>query len=937
MLYPLTKESLSHTSFLVLKAATQRFRNAAVFSILALLPLAPSQVVEFETMSDLVNRGANAFADGDYVQAARAFQKLESLYSEEPEWEANRLGPKIAPLAGYAALKAGLFDQAIDSLQQYVSEDGSGDGQEIFVRYTLALALKNQGKFAEALDAFAQFRAATHSVSQQSIGLVHEADIHEKQNAFDLAAAILSQVSENASTAIRIRIHARIRLLQTQLDQMKFHQAAETLLNRPWESDTMPEMALLAFLSIEAGDLFLSNGLVEEARRAYRLAPSKTTLVEKQKQKLNELTHTFKARRANVGMGGIMWTDFYEQLIGAATAQLAALEDSEDYTDPLQLRRGKSALLAKRTYEAWLIFERLSQSVSLEVAEAAHFNWILAAKELGQYEDAIAIARNYLDTYPASESVDDALSLIAHTLIDAGRYEEAINALTELITDASDQSLKTVSIYQRGQCYLRVPDYESAHLDFEQVEKLATSQDLAERASLWKGIGFFLQSNLEKSLPIFEKLKSDSQNGEIRGEAHYRYACCLYTSFDYSSCANSLSGFLTNYLGHPRQYEATLLLGDALAADNQIEAALKQYQSIPGDIGVIGHLAAMQSAQMSWDLDRFDEAIDVLEAQLEFTKDAYKSTEIQLLAVDFRFKLGDTEQAVDLLRETISTNGDSPEAENLLQAIDVIASTKEIQAISLKDAALANNQFRLAARYWLFHALELKNADRVFQYRETLLALANEIPIERLPPECLAHVGLEMARLDFNIGQTMLQRLVALYPDSFYTPFAYFGFAIKEAEAKQYSLALGWLNRMGSNAVGLPIHVDSMIFEAQLRIEVQEYERAQEILENALSLRWATSEQKADCLLALAELKTRHNRPEQAIAYCQRVFTLYPGATDAAAAGYFRSAQHLAEIEEPGKAKEVLEEFLGRSEYRHTIFFEQAKKLLTKLSAEQSL
>ena len=150
---------------------------------------------------------------------------------------------------------------------------------------------------------------------------------------------------------------------------MKFHQAAETLLNRPWESDTMPEMALLAFLSIEAGDLFLSNGLVEEARRAYRLAPSKTTLVEKQKQKLNELTHTFKARRANVGMGGIMWTDFYEQLIGAATAQLAALEDSEDYTDPLQLRRGKSALLAKRTYEAWLIFERLSQSVSLEVAE----------------------------------------------------------------------------------------------------------------------------------------------------------------------------------------------------------------------------------------------------------------------------------------------------------------------------------------------------------------------------------------------------------------------------------------------------------------------------------------------------------------------------------------------------------------------------------------
>ena len=55
-------------------------------------------------MSDLVNRGANAFAEGDYLQAASAFQKLESIYSQEPEWKSNRLGAKIAPFAGYAAL-----------------------------------------------------------------------------------------------------------------------------------------------------------------------------------------------------------------------------------------------------------------------------------------------------------------------------------------------------------------------------------------------------------------------------------------------------------------------------------------------------------------------------------------------------------------------------------------------------------------------------------------------------------------------------------------------------------------------------------------------------------------------------------------------------------------------------------------------------------------
>ena len=127
---------------------------------------------------------------------------------------------------------------------------------------------------------------------------------------------------------------------------------------------------------------FLSNELVEEAREAYRLTPSSSALVDKQKRKLEELTQTFKARKASVGMGAIMWTDFYEQLISSATAQLSALQESEDYSEALQLRRGRSALLANRAREAWLIFERLSQSDNSEIAEVAHFNWILAAKEL---------------------------------------------------------------------------------------------------------------------------------------------------------------------------------------------------------------------------------------------------------------------------------------------------------------------------------------------------------------------------------------------------------------------------------------------------------------------------------------------------------------------------------------------------------------------------
>ena len=913
-----------------------RFRNVAVLYTLAILPLTPSQTIEFETMSDLVNRGANAFAEGDYAQAASAFQKLESIYSEEPDWETNRLGPKIAPLAGYAALKAGLFDQAIASLQQFISEQASDYSQDLFVKYTIALALKNKGAFPEALDAFARFRETTHSISQQSIAWIHEADIHTKQNAFDSATAILARISESSSTAIRIRTHARIRLLQTQLDQKEYQLASHTLLDSPWKSDTMPEMALLAFLSIEAGDLFLSNKLAEEARKAYRLTPSKSTLVDKQRRKLDELTRTFKARKASVGMGGIMWTDFYEQLIGAATAQLSALQDSEDYSEALQLRRARSALLTNRAREAWLIFERLSQSLNSEIAEVAHFNWILAAKELHRYLSAITIARNYLDAYPASESVDDALSLIAHTLIDAGRYEEAIAVLSELISDAAELEIRTVSIYQRGQCFLRIADYENARFDFVEVENTATGGELKEHAALWNGVCYFMQSDLDKSLGIFASLMKDSENKEIRGEAHYRYACSLYMKYDYSQCVASLIDFEENFKGHPRQQEARLLLGDAYTANNNLEAALVEYNSIPGDIVEIGHLAAIQAAQTCRELGRFLEALNSLEAQLELTTDSYKSTEILLFAVNIHLELGESNRARELLHRIIATNGDSPSAENLLQAIEILASIEPFQATPLKDKALGNKLYGLASRYWLHDALRLKEEGRGHQSRETLLALANEIPIEHLPPECLAYVGLELTQLDFELGPTMLERLVSEYSNSYYTPFAYYGFAIKEADNEKHNLALGWLNRMGSSASGLPIFVDSMILEGKLRAKVGEYERAQETLENALSIRWASSEEKAKCLLALAELNHCQGKPEHAIAYYQRVFTLYPGIVDAAAKGYFQTAQHLKEINESAKSQEVLKEFLGRSEYRHTEYFEKAKRLLVVIEKGQS-
>jgi hypothetical protein len=341
-------------------------------------------------MSGLIDRGSQAFAQGDYPQAASAFLKLQSLYSNEPAWHASRLSEKIMPLTGYASLKAGLYEQAVDSLETFLQQDNPAYSQETFAKYSIALALKRNGDFPAALDAFSAFRESSHSTSQQSIARIHEADIHFKSDQPEAALKILSLVIES-DAAIRIRTQARLLATREYLNQKNFSDVSRLLLESSWSSDTMPELAMLAFLSIEAGDAFLANNLPKDALKAYQLVPNKDTLIKQQTDKLDQLKGIFESRRKSVGMGGIMWTDFYEQLLSSATAQLEALQQADDYSDALLLRRGRASLLSNRPYEAWLLFERVARFSEDDIAEQGQFHWILAAKELGRYANAIGI------------------------------------------------------------------------------------------------------------------------------------------------------------------------------------------------------------------------------------------------------------------------------------------------------------------------------------------------------------------------------------------------------------------------------------------------------------------------------------------------------------------------------------------------------------------
>ena len=96
--------------------------------------------------------------------------------------------------------------------------------------------------------------------------------------------------------------------------------------------------------------------------------------------------------------------------------------------------------------------------------------------------------------------------------MDGRRFEEAIQALSQLANGASDTQLRTASLFQRGQCYLRVGENSAARNDFEHVVATDLETPLYEKSKLWIGISHFLDRSFEAALAVFNALSKETEN-----------------------------------------------------------------------------------------------------------------------------------------------------------------------------------------------------------------------------------------------------------------------------------------------------------------------------------------------------------------------------------------------------------------------------------------
>jgi len=931
---------------------------------------AQSTITVSEALPTLLQRGTEAFAAGNYANAAAIFRQIARDFGAEPEWQTGPLPRRLLPLRGFAELQVGLPAEATESLGAFIDRFPDDASQRSFVLYALALACRQNDQPEEALTRFTTFEEENTGTAQAALARFQRAEILFELDRSDEAIALLQEIAGDAVSE-SLAVQARLRALQKAVELERDEVAKALLLGAPWAVDTMPEIAVLAFAAMELGDRIMATGSPDDAIRAYRLVLPQPKLLTTQQTRLEELQTLFAERAPAVAAGsGSFWIDFYRARIARLEAQLEALRQTEDYSAPLRLRVGQAHLLAERHREAWLIFESLAldDELAVELRRVAHHRWILAAAGLQRWNEALVIAREFVVRFPEAEEAPEAFYLVSRAHLESHRFSEAEVVLTDILARFPDHLTAGRALFTRGWVRTMQEDFSHARDDFDHY--LATYADgpLRVNAGLWRALGFFFARRYDEALEAFNAVAESAQGHSLFAEVLYRRGTTLYAMHESARAREEMESFVANFPEHPRYAEALVLLGDILMGAGELDEARNRFASVPIDVSASFVYAVFQTGKILKAENDHDAMVT------HFTNFAERANPpIQPRISEALYWIGWAEEqrgqpsaAVPVYFDALDRFGDDPTAGEVgptLSALERLArrmqrSTTESAAApghfssarlqplletdfaawleSERSRALQEMQFTYYARLTVALADRHAQAREPYQEEVLLLDLAGAVPIEALDATGLARIGRTLQGIGSGSAKQYFERLLHSFPQSFERAAGFYGLAAQAANERSFADAQRWLARFDAETPTHPLAPRAALLVGSVLEESGALSKAIEEYEALLRLKSGRGRTHAEALLGIARCHEALGDTAKAIAYCQRIYTLYRAYDDLVAGAYLRSAPLFEQRGDPEAAATTYREMLVATNVGDAAQRESARRALAVLESQLS-
>ncbi len=895
------------------------------------------------TMQETLQLGVQAFTNGEYDKAAQAFDHLTEKFGQEPQYQP--LIPTLLPIHGYACQMSERPEDAIELYKKFLALENQQESRRAFVLYSMAQAYQASGDIQEAVDTYQQFIETAPDSPEAVLSAMRQAELYFDQG--DDQAGIDRLIGFAASDKVppTLGTQAQLRALQKALDNRDFKQAQSILFGYDWKVEVMPELAVLTFAALEVGNHLLDKREFEDAIRAYRLVTPAKVLMAAQQGRLQALQFAWNEKQQEAGEGHhaeAIWNDYYRNLMGRVQGQLESLQTSEDFTPGFQMRLGQAFLFAEREREAYILFRMLAEDESLsnQLRGSAHYRWILAANALEDWDDSLRIAKLFLDRYPDHPEAPAAIFLIANAYQELKEYRKAVEVLTELLDNYPDHRLAVRWQFSRGYNQLLAQDYPPARKDFEAVLAGKPDEYLAAQARLWNAMSYFFARDYDEAMNRYEEaLAATAPGNPYYPELEYRRAQALYSARNYPEALVATDEFIETYPDNLRTPEARVLRGDILMGEGRLLEASNQFARVGPDADALFTYAVFQRGKIQ-------KAMGAHELMVEhFTdyvrrKDVKDKTRIAeaLYWIGWAYeRQGEPERAFPLFIEAIAVHGNAVKAGEtiaILQALhkqhtqyhrgELLLSNADGDAMGLltepdfiqwlddqHKLAVERKEWTWMARINLYRAMLYEKVKDRERAGNALFEIVEKAPLKDLDPEALAKVGTFLTSLEIASADEYFDYLIEEYPKSMQLGAAYYGMAQLAVQAREYAQAEAWLNRFENETAFHPAGNDAKLLRGQLLVTLDEPDQAIEVLQELLRLKAARGRPHAKALLGIAQAHELKGEDDKAIAYYQRVYTLYRAYPEEIVAAYVASASLFEERGDLRAAYNTWEELAG--------------------------
>lgn len=872
------------------------------------------------------------FVDGKYPEAAELYKKLLTDFGQSKEAAEAIRNIRYRHAMCYVHMKK--FGDAIEPIQIALQQQPPFQASEVQeLQFWLGVANLEDKNYPEAREALEKFLTLFPPGAERNPAYIQQYPAAMKipeakiligssfllDDKFKEAAAYYESIKagmipENRSRAVILQLYS---LLEDDQNEAAMKVIGEEF---PRMGD-LTQLVTFQSLMLELGNRWLEAGEYRKAITCLQRVWPSDRLLKHQQARLEELQRRLQAAEA-IPKGDPYTKFLLAQLIQKVKREVENFQKIQSFDAALRMRLATAYQAMKRYREAALILEDMLERMPPDkIVERASVNLVQAWFEIERWPKVAEAAKAFAAKFPDSSSLPMVEYLAGIAAQKDLRFDESIATFDQLQKGDSDFAPR--ALFMKGFTLLLAEKNKEAIEAFERFGKKYPSHELGEAAAYWRGMGYSVDKQFEKSRNAMDDYLKKYKDGQYAGNAVFRKAYCAQQLEDYKTSIKELRAFMRAYPGHEETGEARILLGDALMNEGEMEEGIAAFKGIAKSDTRFREEGVFKTGKALKLMEEYDRYLDLMR---DFQKDSPRSPRVAeaIFNIGWVYRQQEKpEKARDVYWDAIREYGDDPSirsVEDLFPGLSRLYKGEDgpaqYQALlrDLQQDAEKSGKKTLTMRALWAQAAALKKSDP--EASRKLLCEASKLAnVQTTNPQLLADFAEALlASGQEKEGEQMSLDLVKWNPRAPQKDRALANLGFLEMKRGHERVALEKFDRFEKETLGSLVFGRVLLAKAGILQKRGDKTKALAALEAVLANKYSTGSEKAEALYRIGEIHMADGKPELAVPYFQRIYVMHGRWAEWVAKAYFRSGEAFEKLKDTPSARKTYQELAAKDD-----------------------